>query len=119
MSAKPACFKLPYAGPPRLRPRWSIRPLRCPVGGGVRALGRPFGANGLPRKMRGGSMADFWVWWILGALLVGLELATGTFYLLAVGIAFGLGGVAALLGAPVTLQLIIGGIMSAIALGFA
>ena len=40
-------------------------------------------------------MAHFWTWWILAALLIGLELATGTFYLLAVGIAFALGGVAA------------------------
>ena len=40
-------------------------------------------------------MAHFWIWWILAALLIGLELATGTFYLLAVGIAFAFGGVAA------------------------
>ena len=61
-------------------------------------------------------MAHFWIWWILAALLIGLELATGTFYLLAVGIAFGLGGVAAWLGASLPMQMIIGGALSAIAL---
>jgi membrane protein implicated in regulation of membrane protease activity len=64
-------------------------------------------------------MAHFWIWWILGALLIGLELATGTFYLLAVGVAFGLGGVAAWLGASLPMQLIIGGALSAIALAIA
>jgi len=65
------------------------------------------------------SMADFWIWWILAALLVGLELATGTFYLLALGIAFGLGGVAAWLGALPTMQMIIGGALAAVALAIA
>jgi len=64
-------------------------------------------------------MADFWIWWILAALLVGLELATGTFYLLALGVAFGLGGVAAWLDASPTMQMIIGGALSAIALAVA
>jgi membrane protein implicated in regulation of membrane protease activity len=49
-------------------------------------------------------MADFWIWWILAALLVGLELATGTFYLLALGVAFWLGGVAAWLDASPTMD---------------
>jgi len=30
----------------------------------------------------------YWVWWALAAILVGAELMTGTFYLLAVGVAF-------------------------------
>ncbi|HEY3180741.1 MAG TPA: NfeD family protein [Casimicrobiaceae bacterium] len=64
-------------------------------------------------------MADFWIWWILAALLVGLELATGTFYLLALGLAFLLGGLAAWLGASLTMQMIIGGALSAIALAVA
>ena len=38
------------------------------------------------------------VWWIMAAVLVGVELATGTFYLLAVGAAFVIGGVVAWLG---------------------
>src|SRR5436190_22024539 len=62
------------------------------------------------------AMADFWIWWILAALLVGLELATGTFYLLALGVAFGLGGIAAWLGASPTMQMIIGGALAAVVL---
>ena len=65
------------------------------------------------------AMADFWIWWILAALVVGLELATGTFYLLALGVAFGLGGIAAWLGASPTMQMIIGGALAAIALTIA
>ena len=34
------------------------------------------------------AMADYWIWWTLAAVLVGAELMTGTFYLLAVGVAF-------------------------------
>ena len=44
-------------------------------------------------------MSAYWIWWALAAVLVGAELVTGTFYLLAVGVAFALGGVAAWLGA--------------------
>jgi len=64
-------------------------------------------------------MADYWIWWILAALLVGLELATGTFYLLAVGNAFLFGGVTAWLGASLTMQMIVGGALSAAALAIA
>ena len=44
-------------------------------------------------------MDNHWIWWILATLLIGAEMLTGTFYLLAVGIAFAVGGVAAWLGA--------------------
>lgn len=57
-------------------------------------------------------MATYWVWWALAAVLVGAELLTGTFYLLAVGLAFGLGGAAALLGASLPLQLLVGGLVA-------
>lgn len=50
-------------------------------------------------------MAAFWIWWALAGVLVGAELLTGTFYLLAVGIAFAVGGLAAWLGAGHALQL--------------
>jgi membrane protein implicated in regulation of membrane protease activity len=59
-------------------------------------------------------MADYWIWWAAAALLVGLELATGTFYLLAVGIAFALGGVVAWLGATTPVQLFVGGALAVI-----
>ena len=64
-------------------------------------------------------MAHFWIWWVLAALLIGLELATGTFYLLALGIAFVFGGLAAWLDASLPMQLIVGGALSAIALAAA
>jgi membrane protein implicated in regulation of membrane protease activity len=57
-------------------------------------------------------MAAYWVWWALAAILVGAELMTGTFYLLAVGVAFVAGGLAAWLGASPEVQLIIGGVLS-------
>jgi membrane protein implicated in regulation of membrane protease activity len=57
-------------------------------------------------------MAAYWIWWALAAILVGAELMTGTFYLLAVGVAFAAGGLAALLNAPLPVQLIIGGVLS-------
>jgi len=52
-----------------------------------------------------------WMWWIAAMLLIGAELLTGTFYLLAVGIAVALGGVAAWLGAGFPLQFAIAGVL--------
>jgi len=57
-------------------------------------------------------MTDYWTWWILAAVLVGAELVTGSFYLLAVGIAFGVGGIAAFLGVELPLQLVVAGIVA-------
>ncbi|MEO8849507.1 MAG: NfeD family protein, partial [Casimicrobiaceae bacterium] len=45
-----------------------------------------------------------WSWWIVAAVLIGAELVTNTFYLLAIGIAVALGGTAALFGASVEMQ---------------
>ena len=59
-------------------------------------------------------MNDYWIWWILATLLIGAELVTGTFYLLAVGIAFAFGGVAAWFGAPLALQLVTAGVLAVI-----
>src|SRR6185295_3262709 len=59
-----------------------------------------------------GRMAAYWIWWALAVILVGIELMTGTFYLLAVGVAFAVGGLAAMLGAALPVQLIIGGVLS-------
>jgi membrane protein implicated in regulation of membrane protease activity len=61
---------------------------------------------------KGKRMADHWMWWALAAVLVGAELMTGTFYLLAVGVAFVAGGVAAWVGASVPVQLLIGGTLA-------
>ena len=60
-------------------------------------------------------MIDYWVWWVAAALLVGLELVTGTFYLLAVGLAFVVGGVVAWMGASIPAQLLVGGGLAVIA----
>lgn len=57
-------------------------------------------------------MAAYWVWWILAGGLVGAELVTGTFYLLAVGLAFGIGGLAAWLGASLGVQLATAGLLA-------
>jgi membrane protein implicated in regulation of membrane protease activity len=45
-------------------------------------------------------------WWIVAAVLVGVELTSGTFYLLVYGIAAAVAGVAAWLGAGVVAQLL-------------
>ena len=57
-------------------------------------------------------MTDYWTWWILAAVLVGAELVTGSFYLLAVGVAFAVGGVAAILGVELPLQLVVAGVVA-------
>ncbi|HEY7788356.1 MAG TPA: NfeD family protein [Casimicrobiaceae bacterium] len=59
-------------------------------------------------------MTDYWLWWILATLLIGAELVTGTFYLLAVGIAFAFGGVAAFGGASAPLQLLTAGVLAVV-----
>jgi membrane protein implicated in regulation of membrane protease activity len=59
-------------------------------------------------------MNDYWIWWILAALLIGAEMLTGTFYLLAVGIAFAFGGIAAWLGAQLPLQLLTAGVLAVV-----
>ncbi len=50
------------------------------------------------------AMSVEWIWWICAAVLIGAELLSGTFYLLAVGVAVALGGVAAWVGASVPVQ---------------
>lgn len=54
-------------------------------------------------------MAAYWIWWILAGGLVIAELVTGTFLFLAVGVAFAVGGLVALVGAPFEMQLLIAG----------
>src|SRR5438105_15637882 len=54
-------------------------------------------------------------WWIGAVVLVGAEMVTGTFYLLAVAVAFASGGLMAWLEFPLTLQLMVAAVVSAIA----
>ncbi len=51
-------------------------------------------------------MQAYAVWWILAAVLVGVELTSGTFYLLVYGVAAAVAGVAAWLGAGIVAQLL-------------
>lgn len=55
-------------------------------------------------------MSETWVWWTAAAVLIGAELVTGTFYLLAVGVAVAIGGVAAWLGYSHQVQLTVAGV---------
>jgi membrane protein implicated in regulation of membrane protease activity len=54
-------------------------------------------------------MGTIWIWWVAAAVLIGVELLTGTFYLLAVGFAVAIGGVAAWLGASLGWQFLVAG----------
>ena len=65
-------------------------------------------------KKQWDAVSDYWLWWILATILIGAELATGTFYLLAAGIAFAFGGAAAFAGASPPLQLLIAGILAVV-----
>ena len=56
-------------------------------------------------------MTAHWIWWIAATLLIGAELLTGTFYLLAIGIAVALGGAAAWLGASAEAQFAVAGVL--------
>jgi len=59
-------------------------------------------------------MDAHWVWWVLAAVLVGAELLTGTFYLLAIGIATALGGAAAFAGADAPIQFVVAGVLGVV-----
>jgi len=56
-------------------------------------------------------MSAAWIWAIAAAVLVGAELLVGNFYLLAVGLAFALGAIAAWLGATVPVQMAIAAVL--------
>ena len=59
-------------------------------------------------------MAGYWIWWIAAAVLIGIELVTGTFYLLALGVAVAIGGLVALLGGSMAWQFVISGGLGAV-----
>lgn len=50
-------------------------------------------------------MAAYIYWFLLALMLFAAEMATGTFYLLVLGIAMGIGGIAAVLGASLPTQI--------------
>lgn len=49
-------------------------------------------------------------WFLMALILIGLEMATGTFYLLIVAVAMAIGGTFALLGIAFSAQLVLAGI---------
>ena len=51
-------------------------------------------------------------WYLLALVLIGMEMATGTFYLLMIAIAMAVGGSAALLGASMQWQLLLSALMA-------
>jgi len=53
-------------------------------------------------------------WWVVAAVLVGVELTSGTFYLLVYGIAAAVAGVAAWLGAGLVVQLLTAAVIAAL-----
>lgn len=59
-------------------------------------------------------MQAYVLWWVLAAVLVGVELASGTFYLLVYGLAAAAAGVAAWLGAGLFTQLLAAGVIAAL-----
>jgi membrane protein implicated in regulation of membrane protease activity len=60
-------------------------------------------------------MADYWIWWILAALMIGGELLTGTYYLFALGVAMALGGIAAYVGFGMQGQFVAAGVLAVLA----
>lgn len=59
-------------------------------------------------------MTDYWLWWILAAILIGAEIVTGTFYLLAIGVACAVGGIVALAGVSRPIQLLTAGVLTVV-----
>jgi membrane protein implicated in regulation of membrane protease activity len=59
-------------------------------------------------------MQAYVVWWILAAVLVGVELTSGTFYLLVYGLAAAAAGLAAWMGAGLFMQLLAAGVIAAL-----
>lgn len=57
-------------------------------------------------------MAVYMYWFVWALVLLGVEMATGTFYLLVVAIALAVGGVAALLGLGLSAQFLLAGVAS-------
>lgn len=57
-------------------------------------------------------MQAWFLWWIIAAVLVGIELTTGTFYLLVYGVAAAIAGLAAWLGAGFVIQLLVAALIA-------
>jgi membrane protein implicated in regulation of membrane protease activity len=60
-------------------------------------------------------MSDATLWWIAAGVIVGLELLTGTFYLLMLGLGAAAAAIAAQLGSPPAVQILIAGVVGGLA----
>ena len=58
-------------------------------------------------------MAESTLWWLLTGTAVGVELLTGTFYLLMLAIGLAAAAIAAHLGASFTVQIVVAAVVSA------
>jgi len=58
-------------------------------------------------------MAESTIWWLLAGTAIGIELVTGTLYLLMLSLGLAAAAIAAHLGAPSTLQLIVAAMVGA------
>lgn len=59
-------------------------------------------------------MQDYLIWTVLGFVLIIVEMVTGTFYLLVLGVGAFAGAFAAWLGAPFLIQVAVAGVVSTI-----
>ena len=57
-------------------------------------------------------MAESTIWWVLTGGAIAVELVTGTFYLLMLAIGLAAAAIAAHLGAPMTVQLLVAAVIS-------
>ena len=57
-------------------------------------------------------MSAYWIWWIMAGVLVAAELVTGTFFLLALGVAFVVGGLVAAFGASFEIQMLVAAVVA-------
>lgn len=58
-------------------------------------------------------MAESTIWWLLAGTAIGVELVTGTFYLLMLAVGLSAAAVAAHVGAPLTLQIVVAAVVGA------
>ncbi len=58
-------------------------------------------------------MAESTIWWLLAGTAVGIELVTGTFYLLMLSVGLAAAAVAAHLGAPSSIQMVVAAVLGA------
>jgi membrane protein implicated in regulation of membrane protease activity len=74
--------------------------------------GAPFAPKCGDRNTCKDCMTDSTLWWLLAGAAIGVELATGTFYLLMLAMGLAVAALSAHLGASFTLQIVIAAIAS-------